>query len=176
MTSYFSLFCSYRPCAGNRSVKIAVSSFSIIAGVGNIKISSVLTLTNVLHVPSFSCNLISVAKLTSDLQCSVFFSASGCVFQDQVSGRTIGIGRLHEGLYVLVEGIISNKSALNSVGLNSVSAIHNSDVFLWHFRLGHPSFFYLKQLFPTLFGNKHPSSFHCEICAHAKLHKSSYHP
>ncbi|KAH7657123.1 RNA-directed DNA polymerase protein [Dioscorea alata] len=82
MTSNFSLFCSYRPCAGNRSVNIAGGSFSVIAGVGDIKIPSALTLTNVLHVPSFSCNLISVAKLTSNLQCSVFFSVSGCVFQD----------------------------------------------------------------------------------------------
>ena len=72
MTSNFSLFCSYRPCVGNRSVKIADGSFSIIAGVGDIRISFALTLTNVLHVPWFSCNLISVAKLTFDLQCSVF--------------------------------------------------------------------------------------------------------
>ena len=40
--------------------------------------------------------------------------------------------------------------------------------------MGHPSFFYLKRLFPKLFINKDPSSFQCEACAFAKHHKSSY--
>lgn len=45
-----------------------------------------------------------------------------------------------------------------------------------HFRLGHPSFHYLKKLFPKLFINKDPSSFHCDISALAKHHKSTYSP
>ena len=41
---------------------------------------------------------------------------------------------------------------------------------LWHFRLRHPNFQYLKHLFPKLFINKDPSSFRCEICELAKHH------
>ena len=45
---------------------------------------------------------------------------------------------------------------------------------LWHFQLGHPSFHYLRKLFPTLFVNKYPSSLHCEFCVLAKHHRASY--
>ncbi|CAH9105932.1 unnamed protein product, partial [Cuscuta epithymum] len=46
---------------------------------------------------------------------------------------------------------------------------------LWHYRLGHPSFGYLKHLFPILFKNKDVEVFQCEICQLAK-HKRSVYP
>ena len=58
----------------------------------------------------------------------------------------------------------------------TTSILNNDEIYLWHFRLGHPSFYYLKRMFPHLFDNKDPSSFKCEICAFAKLHKSVYSP
>jgi len=45
---------------------------------------------------------------------------------------------------------------------------------LWHCRLGHPSFLYLKHLFPNLFRNKLLSSFQCDICQLAKHHRASF--
>ena len=44
---------------------------------------------------------------------------------------------------------------------------------LWHFWLGHPSFRYLKHLFPKLF-DKDPSMLHCEICEFVRHHCSSF--
>ena len=35
---------------------------------------------------------------------------------------------------------------------------------LWHYRLDHPSFPYLRFLFPILFKNKRLSNFQCEVC------------
>lgn len=43
---------------------------------------------------------------------------------------------------------------------------------LWHFRLEHPSFQYLKYLFPTLF--KGCSIFKCESCFPSKSHHITY--
>ena len=43
---------------------------------------------------------------------------------------------------------------------------------LWHFRLGHPNFQYLKHLFPSLFNNK--DVFQCDICQFAKHQHSNY--
>ena len=43
---------------------------------------------------------------------------------------------------------------------------------LWHFRLGHPSFAYLKHLFPSLFKNN--DIFQCEICQLAKHQRSVF--
>lgn len=47
---------------------------------------------------------------------------------------------------------------------------------LWHFRLGHPSFHYMKYLFPILFENKKSSSFQCDICQFAKNHRATFSP
>ena len=45
-----------------------------------------------------------------------------------------------------------------------------------HFRLGHPNFRYLKHLFPSLFTNKDPRSFHCDIFQLSKDTRSNYSP
>ena len=45
---------------------------------------------------------------------------------------------------------------------------------LWHFRLGHPNFHYLKYLIPSLFKNKDQSLFQCEICELSKNHCASF--
>ena len=48
------------------------------------------------------------------------------------------------------------------------------DIWLWHRRLGHTSFGYLKKLFPNLFAEFDVSSFKCEVCELAKSHCASF--
>lgn len=48
------------------------------------------------------------------------------------------------------------------------------DIWLWHRRLGHTSFDYLKKLFPKLFATVDVSSFKCEICELAHSHRVSF--
>lgn len=64
----------------------------------------------------------------------------------------------------------SNKKAqgLCDISLNSA----REEILLWHLRLGHPSFQYLKHLFPTLFKNV-DCSFKCEVVL-AKSHPTTY--
>ena len=50
------------------------------------------------------------------------------------------------------------------------------DVWLWHRRLGHLNFGYLKKLQPQLFSDVDYSDFHCDICELAKSHRISYPP
>lgn len=59
---------------------------------------------------------------------------------------------------------------------NSVSvSVSNNDVnMLWHRRLGHPNFFYLKHMLLNLFVNKKPSSFNFEISHLAKHTRTSF--
>lgn len=47
---------------------------------------------------------------------------------------------------------------------------------LWNCMLGHPSFVYLKHLFPELFKNKNPNLFSCEVCRLSKHQHSSHSP
>ena len=174
MTSNSSLFLSYKPCAGNRKVKIANGSLSPIAGTGKIKISDSISLSQVLHVPNLACNLVSVSKITKELNCCAYFLPDSCVFQELTTGRTIGNAEEHDGLYFLEDGSATNKIGQKASCLQIFSFPDNKEVYLQHFRLGHPSFSYLKKLYPNLFINKDLSSFHCEICALAKHHKSNY--
>lgn len=45
---------------------------------------------------------------------------------------------------------------------------------LWHYILSHPDFVYLEKLFPSLFINKSPKFFNCEICLLAKHTHNNY--
>lgn len=40
-------------------------------------------ISNILLVPSFNCNVLSVSKLTSDSKCAASFFPNSCIFQDQ---------------------------------------------------------------------------------------------
>ncbi|CAH9107930.1 unnamed protein product [Cuscuta europaea] len=87
MTYIPKFFSSYQPCAGDKKVRVEDGSFSAIAGMGNIKISSSINLSKVLHVPKLSCNLISISKITKDLQCCVKFFPLIAFFRIWHQGR-----------------------------------------------------------------------------------------
>ncbi|CAJ2645609.1 unnamed protein product [Trifolium pratense] len=163
--------------AGNHKVKIADGSFSAIAGKGSVVLSPSLTLKDVLHVPNLSCSLMSVSKLAQDRNCQTNFFRTHCVFQDLNSGKMIGSAKESGGLYYFD---IEPESQLPSKPISScfesflVLNNNNDDVMLWHSRLGHPSFPYLKHLFPELFRNKDLSLFKCEACEFAKHHRSHF--
>lgn len=82
MTGCEQFFSSYVPSPGNNKVKIADGSCTVVAGVGSIKLNSLITLQGVFHVPRLSCNLLSINKIRKDLNCIVNFTPSACVFQD----------------------------------------------------------------------------------------------
>ena len=143
MTSSPSLFSVYKPCAGNQKIKITDGSLLAIAGKGSIILSLTLTLHNVLHVPNLSCNLLSISKLTLDLNCCANFFQNHCEFQDLTSRKMIGSARQSGGLYFFEE-VPSLRRQPPRTCFNSISAINNdNEVLLCHFRLGLPSFQYL---------------------------------
>lgn len=70
---------------------------------GSLSFDNGIKLDNVLFIPEFSCNLISVHKLTHDLDCTVAYHPNFCVIQDRATRKTIGSGDLLNGVYVLKE-------------------------------------------------------------------------
>ena len=73
MTKDASLFHTYNPCHENFSVRIADGSLSRVARIGSVAISKYITLDSVLLVPKLECNLLSISKLTKDLNCVTKF-------------------------------------------------------------------------------------------------------
>ena len=172
MTSLSHLFHSYNPCAGHEKVRLADGSFSSIAGKGSIYLSPTVCLKSVLHVPKLACNLLSVSKLSKDSNCAVTFFDSYCVFQEQNSGKMIGNAKLQDGLYYFADVESEDKIAHGCSGVSS-SSVRN-EFFLWHNRLGHPSFNYLQKLLPELSKKLDDSQLVCENCILSKSHKNSY--
>ena len=80
-----------------------------ITSIGNLPLSSTITLKNVLGVPSFKVDLMSVSRITRDLHCSVTFFPYWCILQDLRMKKTIGLGKQRDRLYLLV-ALASKKS------------------------------------------------------------------
>ncbi|XP_070040327.1 uncharacterized protein [Nicotiana tomentosiformis] len=56
---------------------------------------------NILHIPDFRYNLLSVSKIINELQCLVAFYPSFCIVQDLSSEKVLGTGKEEFRLYIL---------------------------------------------------------------------------
>ena len=123
---------------------------------GSIYFSKNLILKHVLFVPELCCNLISVSQLIDDLQCTVQFTSSTCVIQDQ-SREMIGTSIRKDGLFYFDGGNYAQQISVNAV----------STLELWHKRMGHPSEKVVK-LLPPISSCKGSLNKACEVCFRAK--------
>ena len=169
MTGFPSVLTAYRPETSIPDVRIADGHSCPVLGSGQSRATSSLPLQNVLYIPGFPANLLSISAITKALHCGVFFFPHHCVFQDLDTSRRIGLGRKNRrGIYELVAD--SPSTGLQALFALSASSSSLHDSFMWHCRLGHPSFVKLKETLPWL----HLSEFHCESCELGKHHRSSY--
>jgi len=133
-----------------------------------VKFSEFLFLVDVLYIPNFNFNLISVSELVSSLKCELVFSHSSCIIQDSKTKRKIGTVDVHAGLYTLVlQPIVSHfiQYAIAHPQCNKLP------IDLWHFRLGHPShqrMLIMKQCYSYL---SNDSTFICNTCHLVKQRK-----
>ena len=129
---------------------------------------------SVLVVPSLDYNFLSVSQITAALSCIVIFLPKFCVFKDIQTRQTIGCGIKRGKIYYLdLHSKDSNKLQQALMADGSEGEKKKSEIWLWHRRLGHVSFGYLKKLFPTLFPRSDVSGFRCDICELAKSHRAS---
>ena len=136
MTGNYKTFSTFRThFAPPVTVAIADGSTYEIKGSGTVKPTSFITLSSVLNLPNLAFNLISVSKLTKNLNCSVSFFPDYCVFQDLRTKPTFGKGHASNGLYILDEWVPRLVACVNTA--SHVEA---------HCRLGHPSLPVLKKL------------------------------
>jgi len=123
--------------------------------------------TNVLHVPDFNCNLLSLGHLDA---AGIRFEGSEGEIQLKEKGKVIGIGKKKQGMY-----------SLNVVGDEPKQAIANAAVDdtasweEWHRRFGHLAYSGLEKLKKAdmvtgldLEGDAKPTGV-CEACVKAKL-------
>jgi hypothetical protein len=92
-----------------------------------------------------------------------------CLLQDILIKEIIGRGTKRGGLYY-----VDNFSMGRVHHMRPPVDKNEQQIWLWHRRLGHPSFSYMKYLFPALFSNILISDLKCETCILAKCHKAHY--
>ncbi|KAI9180399.1 hypothetical protein LWI28_004458 [Acer negundo] len=136
---------------------------------GSLPLNSVYYLNNVLCVPSFKVDLMSVSRLTRGLNCSVTFFPYWCVLQDLATRRMIGLGKQRDGLYYLV-ALATKKSMTNSSPPphRPTCNLTISSTDLWHNRLGHVSSSRLSFIAKTFLNFSAESNNACPICPLAK--------
>lgn len=132
---------------------------------GTVYISQSLILLDVLYVPSFKVNLISVTKLASDLHCFLTFYSDHCFIHQISNQRKIGSAKQFGGLFMLDH---SSNSLPQSHSMYSAASVQTNSTTLWHSRLGHIPDSKLKMMsnqFPFI-----PSStiVPCDVCQFAK--------
>ena len=101
MTGDITTFDKYRSYNEGATVWIADGSFSIMASIGSVIISKEIRLDSVLFVPKLDYNLLSISKITKDLNCVTKFSQNVCDFQVLNSGKAIGNAKMSAWLYLL---------------------------------------------------------------------------
>ena len=133
-----------------------------ITHTGTVHLSESLVLLNVLHVPSFRFNLISVSSLLQQHRHSAHFCFDSCHIHEHTQGLMIGRGSVIHNLYILDQHMLS--SSLNFCGSLKV------DGSLWHQRLGHPSSAKLQHLSADIALDKSSLLEHasCPVCPLAK--------
>ncbi|KAH9768480.1 Integrase catalytic domain-containing protein [Citrus sinensis] len=94
--------------------------------------------------------------------------------KDIQTKQTIGYGIRRGNLYYLE--MSSTNTGKLSPALVADSSIKKgkSEIWLWHRRLGHVSFGYLKKLFPSLFLKFNVCNFKCDVCELSKSHRTTF--
>ena len=143
---------------------------------GTVQFSPEFVIYNVLYVPDFHFNLVSISKLISTLHYTLIFSDDFCKIQEVSSLKMIGLAKLKEGLYHLVVSKERQLPLPNTSLVNTSTSTPITTSNLWHFRLGHLSGNRLNILHQHFsFIPKHVDDA-CDVCHLAKQRRLSYSP
>ncbi|KAK3009463.1 hypothetical protein RJ639_013409 [Escallonia herrerae] len=130
---------------------------------GSVSLADGITLRHVLYVPNLAVNLIFVSCLATDANWFVAFSHDICVLQDRTSKSPIGLGKIHQGVFVF-----------QPLSTTTVAAVYESESYeLWHRRMGHPSSQPLIHL-PTVLVVSSSLKTICDVCCRAKHNRTVF--
>jgi len=103
----------------NGSQTVASKQGSVVLGE-NIKLKRVLYLLNL------NCNLVSVANLSKDSNCTLTFSNDFCVLRDCTSRTLIRVGEQRDGVYYYKEAPGGEKSSQRNDSKGLVAQPHGA--------------------------------------------------
>ncbi|XP_075078430.1 uncharacterized protein LOC107791162 [Nicotiana tabacum] len=176
-----------------------------VTNVGSLALFPDLILHNVLYIPSFKHNLISVHKLLNHCDDVVQFTKSACTFQGPSVKKPVVLGRLDTGLYKLFQHVTSPiesthvnycSSVVSSLPVSSLPVLSTIDAdvndnsfvntiltsnkvnnsdVVWHYRLVHIPFSKIKFISDVNCELSSKQSFTCLICPLARQTRLPFH-
>ncbi|XP_074306150.1 uncharacterized protein LOC141641385 [Silene latifolia] len=146
------------------SVALPDGTLKPVYKTGTVYLTSEITLFDVLLIPDFQANLLSVGKLITRSKLTVTFFNNACFFQDPSSKTNVACGKRCGDLYRL--RVFTNTRSCNKA--SSVHSVNQINVALLHSRLGHSSIEKLKHVHPATM--KNINKMFCETCVFAKHH------
>ncbi|XP_074306464.1 uncharacterized protein LOC141641711 [Silene latifolia] len=186
MTFNFALLHNVRVLPKPLSIGLPDGTVKYVTKIGDVCLTDDIVLLNVLFVPDFKQNLLSISKLIDNNKLCVVFSTAACEFQDLSTKKVIATGQRIGDLYrfqnfntqALVDKVVSLVSKVfechscsdNKHGFHSVNSSTSSiSAALLHARLGHMGYDKLK--FVNTNNGIIKENLPCEICVLSKHHQ-----
>lgn len=143
----------------------------------DIQLHKSLKLQDVLFVPSFKHNLLSVSKLSKCNQIKFIFFLNYCALQDLKTDQHIVVGKATGQLYLLdSKSFVKQEDEVgHSLDIrykaftNACLETKTIDMSMWHQRLGHPSNTVIRHL--PFNKNKEKLPVICDVCHFSKQTK-----
>ncbi|KAL2905899.1 Retrovirus-related Pol polyprotein from transposon RE1 [Bienertia sinuspersici] len=168
---------------------------SEVAACGAKKLNNGLSLRNIMCIPSFRHNLLSVQKLAEQENYKVLFYPSWCIIQDAKTSEVRGVDRAVRGVYYLINQpvkqvlnkltkytkvVMKEGKEVNIAGNGELSVPTVVDkqkkqnlTTLWHKRLGHAPLERINKI-EGLKGFNKENEEECITCAVAKFTKQPF--
>ena len=89
-------------CKSRSLINLPTGETSQISHYGTVNLENELKLKNVIYIPAFKHNILSINKLCEQYECKVVFYKEYCIIQDAVTSKVIGVGKGEQGLYYLM--------------------------------------------------------------------------
>ncbi|KAF7803654.1 Retrovirus-related Pol polyprotein from transposon TNT 1-94 [Senna tora] len=127
-------------------VHLPDSTTKIVHTKGQAALHLKLILHNVLLIPSFNYNLLSVNKLVKETDLHLIFHKCYCILQDRKSEEIIAIAGVRRNLYILesrsfdpsvIKHYVTHYGLSPKIYCNVVSTSNEKLFVTWHQRLGH---------------------------------------
>lgn len=139
MTATLAHLCNVKPASPDYTINLPTGAATVISHVGDLQLPNGLKLFNVLYVPQFQHNLMSIHKLAQDNKCEVLFHPAACTIRDTTTKEVKAVGHVKNGLYYLVDAPVSVKVSEPSHCLAAQNYTNIKAFSIWHQRLGHAS-------------------------------------
>lgn len=168
MTHDFNNLCNVKDVINEKFVIMANNQKIEVKNSGDYKLTLLVnnkdcavTIKNVLYVPDLSTNLISVSQLINNGKSVVFKKSNCCIYEN--NGELLATATLHNNMF-----------KLNTKKETSFMMVSDKD--LWHRRLGHMNYSYMKKLRHIVGANfiNSDNMEKCIVCLKGKQAKAKF--